>query len=197
MSAPTESHHGANSAGKVTALECRLKRGEGSARGLSSPKYWCLGAGFGYRQFMRKSASLFWLTYAVPLLQVVVISGRVWDWPAGPAWGPRLLSPIIPLLALPCALGVQKYPRLGLVLGAYSVLITTLADACPSFNEHPNPLFDLNIPLFLKGEFSPNLGMVMGLPPYVSIAFFYAMLIGGIWWLWWHLPTGSEQTRVS
>ena len=158
------------------------------ARGLFFWTPFFVMAGFGYWQLMRKSHRLFWLTYAVPLLHVVVISGRVWDWPAGPAWGPRLLSPMVPFLALPCALGLQKFPRLGIVLGAYSVLITTLAtltDACPSFNEHPNPLFDLNIPLFLKGEFSPNLGMMLGLPPYVSIAFFYAMLIGGTCWLWW------------
>ena len=72
-------------------------------------------------------------------------------------------------------------------LGAYSILVTTLAtltDVCPAFIGHPNPLLDLNIPLFLKGEFSPNLGMMIGLSPYASIALFYGILIGGIAWLW-------------
>jgi len=102
-----------------------------------------------------------------------LFSGRTWDWPAGPTLGPRLLSPMIPLLALPCALGLQSFPRIGMPLAAYSILITTVAtltDASPPFNNHPNPLFDLHIPSFLKAEFSPNLGMVLGLSPYVSIA---------------------------
>ncbi|MBI1178876.1 hypothetical protein GC207_15700 [bacterium] len=173
------------------------------ARGLLFWTPFFLMAGLGYWQLIQKSRGLFWLTYAVPLLQIVVISGRTWDWPAGPAWGPRLLSPMIPLLALPCAFGVQKLPKLGFPLAVYSILVTTLAtltDACPSFNQHPNPLFDLNIPLFLKGEFSPNLGMVLGLPPYASVALFYAILIGGVWWLWRRLPKEKEplvQTRST
>jgi len=170
------------------------------ARGLLFWTPFFMMAGFGFWDLIHKSQSLFWLTYAVPLLQVVIISGRVWDWPAGAAWGPRLLSPMIPLLALPCAFGVRRFPKLGTVLAAYSILITTVAtltDACPSFPEHPSPLFDLNIPLFLKGEFSPNLGIVLGLPPYVSVALFYAILIGGVWWIWRQLPKEVEPLKLS
>jgi hypothetical protein len=170
------------------------------ARGLFFWTPFFVMAGVGYWHLIQKSRSLFWLTYLVPLLHIVVISGRTWDWPAGPAWGPRLLSPMIPLLALPCAYGLKRFPWLGLPLAVYSTLVTTLAtltDACPSFNKHPNPLFDLNIPLFLKGEFSPNLGMALGLPPYASVALFYAILIGGSWWLWRQLPQESERVSGS
>jgi hypothetical protein len=159
-------------------------------RGLFFWTPFLLMAGIGYKQLFRKSPRLFWLTYAVPLLQTVVISGRTWDWQAGPTLGPRLLAPMLPLLALPCAFGVQKCPKLGIGLAAYSIAITTLAtltDACPSGSIY-NPLLQLHIPLFLKGEFSPNLGMALGLPPYASVASFYAILIGGIWWLWRQLP---------
>ncbi|MBE0540238.1 MAG: hypothetical protein IH623_02530 [Verrucomicrobia bacterium] len=161
------------------------------ARGLFFWTPFFVMAGIGYWQLIQKSRGLFWLTYLVPLLHIIVISGRTWDWPAGPAWGPRLLSPMIPLLALPCAYGLQRFPWMGLPLAVYSILVTTLAtltDACPSYPTHPNPLFDLNIPLFLKGEFSPNLGTTLGLPPFVSVALFYAVLIGGFWWLWRQLP---------
>jgi len=170
------------------------------ARGLFFWTPFFVMAGIGYWQLIQKSRGLFWLTYLVPLLHIVVISGRTWDWPAGPAWGPRLLSPMIPLLALPCALGIQRFPKLGIPLAVYSILVTTLAtltDACPSYPTHPNPLFDLNIPLLLKGEFSPNLGMVLGLPPYASVALFYAILIGGFWWLWRQLPKESERVSGS
>jgi hypothetical protein len=110
---------------------------------------------------------------------------------------------MIPLLALPCALGLERCPWLGILLASYSALITTLAtitDACPKFGTHPNPLLDLHVPLFLKGEFSPNLGMVLGLPPYASVALFYAILVGGFWWLWRRLPTkraAAERTSSS
>lgn len=170
------------------------------ARGLFFWTPFIVVAGFGYWHLIQRSRGLFWLTYLVPLLHIVVISGRTWDWPAGPAWGPRLLSPIIPLLALPCAFGIQRFPKLGVPLAVYSILVTTLAtltDACPSYPSHPNPLCDLNIPLFLKGEFSPNLSMALGLPPYVSVALFYAILIGGFWWLWRQLPKESERVSGS
>lgn len=145
-----------------------------------------------------RTPRLFWLTYAVPLLQIVVISGRSWDWQAGPTLGPRYLAPMLPLLALPCALGVQRFTKLGFALAVYSIGITTLAtltDACPSSDIY-NPLLELHIPLFLNGEFSPNLGMVLGLPPYASVAVFYVILIGGIWWLWRRLPK-EEPVKVE
>ena len=157
------------------------------ARGLFFWTPFLVMAGFGYVWLFKTSPSLFWLTYTMPVLQILVISGRVWDWPAGPTLGPRFLAPILPLMALPCAFGIQMFPKLGFILGSYSILITTLAtltNACPDFGMHPNPLLDLHIPLFLKGEFSPNLGMALGLTPYASVALFYAILIGGIWWTW-------------
>lgn len=176
------------------------------ARGLFFWTPFFVMAGFGYWHLVQRSRGLFWLTYLVPLLHIIVISGRTWDWPAGPAWGARLLSPMIPLLALPCAYGLKQFPWMGLPLAVYSILVTTLAtltDACLPFNSHANPLIDLNIPLFLKGEFSPNLGMVLGLPPYASVALYYVILMGGAWWLWRQLPevgarvSGSVSERVS
>jgi hypothetical protein len=144
-------------------------------------------AGFGYARLFRESSRLYWLMYAIPLLQILVISGRVWDWQAGPTLGPRYLAPILPLLALPCAYGLRKVPWLGLPLLVYSILITTLAtltDACPSYGGHPNPLFDLHLPMLRKGEFSPNIGLALGLPPYYSVGLYYTVLLGGTVWLW-------------
>ena len=160
-------------------------------RGLFFWTPFLLMAGVGYWKLATNSPRLFWLTYAVPLVQIIVISGRTWDWQAGPTLGPRFLAPILPLLALPCALGVQRLPKLGILLAGYSIAITTLAtltNACPQGAIY-NPLTELHIPLFLKGEFSPNLGMALGLPPFASLALYYAILIGGIWWLWKRLPS--------
>jgi hypothetical protein len=157
------------------------------ARGLIFWSPFLMMAGLGYPALFRRSAWFFWFTYAVPLLQVVVISGRVWDWTAGPAFGARLLAPMIPMLALPCAVGFQKYPRLGILLASYSILITTLAtitDACPDDSIY-NPLTELHLPKLLRGEFSYTLGTeVFGLPPWLSVALYYGLLVGGIAWLW-------------
>ena len=166
------------------------------ARGLFFWSPFILMAGFGYWQLITKSTGLFWLTYAIPVLHLAVISGRVWDWPAGPAWGPRLLSPMLPLLALPCAYGVSRFPWLGLPLAVYSILVTsvaTLTDACPSYDVHLNPLLELNVPAFWKGELSPNLGMLLGIPAHLSAVFYYAVLIVGGTWLWRRLKVSEVQ----
>ncbi len=166
------------------------------ARGLLFWTPFLAMAGFGYTRLARRHPAVFWLTYAVPLVQIIVLSGRTWDWPAGPTLGPRYLAPILPFLALPCALGAQRFPRVGILLAGYSIVITTLAtltNACPPFNDHPNPLFDFHIPLLLKGQLAPNLGTVCGLPPWLSVVVYYAILIGGIYWLWRHLP--AEPAR--
>jgi hypothetical protein len=151
-------------------------------------------AWLGYVRLAERSRALFWLCYAVPVLQVVIISGRVWDWQAGPTLGPRLLAPMLPLLALPCALGVARWPKVGLGLAAVSIGLTSLAtltDATPSGHIY-NPLLELHLPLLRRGELSPNLGTVLGLPPLVSVAVFYAPLAGGFWWLWRRLPNRVE-----
>lgn len=143
-------------------------------------------AGLGYWGLSGQSRWLFILTYTVPLVHILVISGRSWDWQGGFVLGPRLLSPMLPLLVLPCALGLQCWPRLGLVLAVYSVEITTLATLTDAVvtSEYYNPLTDLHLPLLIQGEFSPNLATAIGLPSYVSIGLFYAVLILGAGWLW-------------
>jgi len=179
----------------------------GPTRGLFFWSPFLLMAFVGYPILFKRSQPLFWLCYAVPVLQIAVISGRVWDWQAGPTLGPRYLAPILPLLALPCALGAQRFPKIAIALAVYSIGITTMAtltDACPPGNIH-NPLLEMHLPMFIKGDFSPNLGMVLGLPPFASVAVYYAILIGGVWWLWRRLgglraeaaPASSPATQTA
>jgi len=88
----------------------------GPTRGLFFWSPFLLMAFAGYPILFKRSQPLFWLTYAVPLLQIAIISGRVWDWQAGPTLGPRYLAPILPLLALPCVLGAQRFPKIAIAL---------------------------------------------------------------------------------
>jgi len=46
---------------------------------------------------------------------------------------------------------------------------------------------------YLKGDLAPNLGTPMELSPHVSVALFYAVLVGGILRLWRKLPGAAEQ----
>lgn len=50
---------------------------------------------------------------AVPAIALVVYGGW-FDWPASLAYGPRFLVPLLPLLALAFARGVDRWPGLGL-----------------------------------------------------------------------------------
>ena len=171
----------------------------GPTRGLVFWTPFLVMAGFGWWWMAKERPRWLWLTYAVPILHALVISGRTWDWQAGPTISARYMAPILPLLALPCAIGTQRWPKLGGALAIVSIAMMTLAtitDACPNYSIY-NPLTELHMPKFLKGEFSYTLGtVVFGLPPYVSVALYYAILVGGIWWLWKRLPPEPEERRM-
>ncbi len=139
-----------------------------------------------------------WLTYAAPVAQALVISGRTWDWQAGYTLSARYLAPALPLLALPCAIGVQRWPGLGGGLAVLSIGLMTLAtvtDACPDYTIY-NPLTELHLPKLRRGEFSHTLGTaVFGLDPRVSVGLYYALLIGGLAWLW--RRAGQEESLAG
>lgn len=170
-------------------------------RGLFFWSPFLLMAALGYRELFKRSRCLFYMTLVTPLMQIVVISGRTWDWQAGPTIGPRYLAPILPLLALPCALAVQRFPKMGVALAIYSIEIMTLAtltDACHNASVF-NPLMETVLPDFAEPHLSFNLGeSVLGLPPFVSVALFYLVLVMGISWLWHRLPEdGAVSTPVE
>ncbi len=127
----------------------------GSSRGLFFWNPFCLLSCVGFARLVNTSIRLFWLTYACFLLQVPVISGRVWDWNAGPCFGPRCLAPVIALLVVPCALGAERLRRTGVVLAAYSISVTTLATLSnSSFSETWRTPFSRSLFLWLKGQIS-------------------------------------------
>jgi hypothetical protein len=106
------------------------------------------------------------LSYLIPLMHILVISGKDWDWSAGPTFSARYLAPAIPLLAISCAIGSFNHPKLALILGAYSIAITGLATiTCATFSypEISNPLFSVSIPCLLRGDFNPSLVSITGI----------------------------------
>jgi hypothetical protein len=150
--------------------------------------FWCpflVIAFIGYAMLIRKNARIFCLTYFLPLLQVIIVSGRVWDWPAGPTFSARYLAPIIPLLSIPCAFALRALPRIGSGLGFSSLIATglaTLTNATPDFNGHPNPLFDLNWPLAKSGQFNPSiLSTLGGFSGWTELCIFFLIFALVLW----------------
>ena len=127
-----------------------------------------------------------WLCVALPLLHIAVISGRAWDWQAGPCIGPRYLAPVLPLLALSCATGVAALPRVALVLGVVSVAMTTVTIAAGPLlrAETPNPLSFL-VWDFRHLNLNPSLGRLVGLPEWLSLLAFCALLAAGMTYAVW------------
>lgn len=80
----------------------------GPTRGLVFWTPFLAMAGFGWWWMAREQPRWLWLTYAVPVVHAVVISGRTWDWQAGFTISAHYMAPILPLLALPCAIGTQR-----------------------------------------------------------------------------------------
>ena len=176
-------------------LETAFRLLFGSARGLFfwSPFLLMAGVGWGWRGSQRAKQWLL-LFYFIPLLQMILISGRVWDWQAGYTLGPRYLAPILPLLALPCAMGFRRFPRLGTYLLLVSFLMTLVAtstNACPRYDQQ-NPLFQIHLPALIKGEFSHFLTGWIGWHPKMSFFFYLTTLSVSIYWLSTHLQSMED-----
>jgi len=143
--------------------------------------------GVGWRLCTQRHPKWLWWVYVLPLLDILIISGKRWDWQAGYTLSARYLSPLLPLLALPCAMGVQQWPKVGAVLAGVSIgmmSLATVTTACVPY-EPFYPLFQLHVPKFLHGEFSYNLlADSLGWPRWIGVFAFYGFLLGGIYWSW-------------
>ena len=136
---------------------------------------------WGYAAMGKQRKALFYLVSVVPVVQVLVISGYVWDWPAGWVLGPRYLAPMLPLLTLPAAIATRRYPFAGAYLAWLSVILTglaTLVDATPPAEpDVSNPLLEMYLPALGEGKFGYNLGKLAGLGGHASLCLFLAILL--------------------
>jgi hypothetical protein len=89
-----------------------------------------------------------------------------------------------------------------MILGIFPGLVDLVSAGDPGaagrrLGSSPNPLFDLHIPMLLKGQLAPSLATVCDLPPWLSVVVYYAILCGGIWWLWRQLPPEPAARAAS
>lgn len=172
----------------------------GTARGLFfwSPIF--VLAFFGLPELYRKSPTLFWLMCLAPVFQVVAIAGKDWDWLAGPSLGPRYLSPMLPFLFVPVALGFRLVPRFGIVLIVLSMLIMgtgTIIDANPAYGDAGlNPLTEIHLPKLEIAEYGPNLGALAGLPGHWQILV-WLLVVGCLGVRGWKQTETDESPPVD
>jgi hypothetical protein len=119
--------------------------------------------------------------FAMVFLHCVIISGYSLDWVAGDVIGPRYLSPVLPILALPVAMGIQNVPIIGFVLCSYSIVLMSF---CTLLNGKPPaayayPLGDFYLPLLYEGEYTFNLVQLLGFRGHESVVPYFAILIIG------------------
>lgn len=66
-----------------------------------------------------------WLVWSLAIIQLLLIA-RWWSWHGAESWGPRLIVPVIPLLALPAGEWLLKRRRIALVAAGFGLVIQLL-----------------------------------------------------------------------
>lgn len=127
---------------------------------------------------LRKCITIF---YVATLLNLVVLSGYFLP-EAGMMIGARLLSPILVLLALPVAIGINRFKLLGCSLTLFSIITTVFlvsVDIRLPNMEVPELLMKVWNDL-LAGRTSFNLAMLLGFRPVVGTAMIVIVTIAVI-----------------
>lgn len=141
----------------------------------------------GYPVLFARSRRAFWLCYGVPVVQVVVLAGY-YDPMAGGTMSARYLAPVLPLLAVPLALGVERLRRVGWGLLAVSVGLSLSAAALGlalQRHQQGNPWGSFFWPAWAGGNFNSNLGAAVGLQRYWVLApLLVVWVVVGGWLVW-------------
>ncbi len=136
---------------------------------------------------------LFWISYLVPMLQLGLISGYYTP-DAGRILGPRLLSPVLPLLALPAAFGLSRFPRCGFTLVLISTIFigwtTAVGAILPLESRHP--ILDVYLPAFRNVQVSYNLGQAVGCSGLAGTVPLYLFTLLGFAYSWRQLKVARS-----
>jgi len=144
----------------------------------------------------REMRSEFWLALTSVLALFLFISSSIMWW-GGFAVGPRYLLPMLPFLALPIAFTFRRWDHLtgfklliaALFLWSLVVVwgLTLAGQAFPS-DAILNPWLDYALPNWLAGDIARNLGTLLGLPGFWSLAPLLGII--GMIGLGWYAKVG-------
>lgn len=155
-----------------------------SGRGLFVWSPVLLVALAGYSEVMARWPRWFWPAYLLPVIQIVVMSGYSTDWQAGIGYGPRLIAPMLPWLALPLACAWERWPVVMRILAVISCALTGMATWLDTLHlsRHDNPWREGIIPAFFAGNYAPNLGNLFGLTGHWSLLPLLAFVVACFAW---------------
>lgn len=155
----------------------------GPSHGLFTWSPFLLFSFAGYYWHDRAPCRLMLIVYLASLVQIGAIAGYYSN-SYGGMIGPRLLAPILPLLALPTALGLSRFPIAGAVSVAISILLTFLA-TCLDIRL---PALLETKPNFADWQTSYNIGSVFGLGNALSALLLLSLMAWAIFRIWRALP---------
>jgi hypothetical protein len=124
----------------------------------------------GFYYMFRKDRSVAIMT-TIACLMILLQAAAFYTWFGGNAIGPRYLAPVLPLVGLAAAYGIQRWPEPGLVLGLISIglMLGVTAIAIDPPGDVLTPLRSFYLVRFTDRRFADNLGTLIGLPLWLSL----------------------------
>ena len=119
-------------------------------------------------------------------LLILLQAAAFYTWFGGNAIGPRYLAPVLPLIGLAAAYGIQRWPEPGLVLGLISIalMLGVTAIAIDPPGDVLTPLQSYYLVRFHDNRFADNLGTLLGAPLWLSLIVPLVLPIIAAWkWL--------------
>jgi hypothetical protein len=125
----------------------------------------------GFVELFRADRKLMIMTLAGCLLVLLQVAS-FYSWFGGNAIGPRYLAPALPLLGFAAAYGINRYRVVGVVLTLVSIgvmgMVTAIAIDPPG--DVLTPLRSFYLARIEQNRWAPNLGTLIGLPLWLSLA---------------------------
>jgi hypothetical protein len=141
----------------------------------------------------KKRPDFSYIFYLCILLHVLTISAY-WLPSGGSGLGPRLLSPLIPFIAVASTIAFEKSPVLGCFLGFISILLTGGSTLISAYvpPEVVSPITEFLLPKIYNGDIAQNLGRLAGLPEGYSSLLITTWIIAATAFLVWGVQTPHQ-----
>ena len=139
----------------------------------------------GFYYMFRKDRGVAIMTM-IGCLLVLLQAAAFYMWFGGNAIGPRYLAPVLPLVGLAAAYGIQRWPEPGLVLALISIglMLGVTAIAIDPPGDVLTPLQSYYLVRFHDNRFADNLGTLLGAPLWLSLIVPLVLPIVAAWkWL--------------
>jgi len=149
-------------------------------------------------------AGLYWMARSQPargamvamvfLVNVVIFSGRDFDWLAGVSYGPRYLTAVVPVLLLPGVHAFKAMPAVTSVMAFLSIAITGFAYLTnPMSYGDPNPFVGTMFRALQQGDVALTVWQFL-FHPVIGAALHFGLLLVGSVVLWMR---GSALSRKA